>query len=222
MILSKAFLLLLLAGAVGFAQSLRFGIEGGVPLTGAFNAKPLNAVPAPSPGAIGYSAGTNRYTFGATAELGLPFHLAVKADVLYKRLGYDSITTAPITTSHTTSNSWEFPLLAKYSFNSVGPLRPYVDGGIAFRHLQGVSQTTTGACLQCVTPLASTTDHPAELSHSFTKGVALGLGLEFAAPLVHVFGEIRYTRWTQEAFTAPAGGLDSTKNQADFLVGVTF
>jgi len=105
--------------------------------------------------------------------------------------------------------------------SKLGPLQPYVEGGVAFRALQGVSQTSRVNCDICTGP-ARLTSNPLELSHSLTKGIAAGAGLEFRHLLVGVFGEIRYTRWTADAFSAPNGGLNSTRNQADLLVGVTF
>ena len=219
----KPLSLLLALASVGFAQSLRFGVEGGLPLTNAFDTHTSNVIPVSIPtGPLNYSALTKRYTLGATAELGLPLHLALKADVLYKRLNFDSTGLAPITTTTTTANSWEFPLLGKYGVSKLGPLQPYVEGGVAFRTLQAVNQTSVSPCLQCATPFTQSTSHPAELSHSFTKGIAAGAGLEFRHLLIGVFGELRYTRWTADAFSAPNGGLNSTRNQADLLVGVTF
>jgi opacity protein-like surface antigen len=225
---------LLLVASVGLAQSFRVGAEGGVPLNNAFDTRTVS-IPGflPTlPGSASYSSSAKRYTVGATAELDLPFHLAVKADVLYKRLGFgfSSVTLVPAggaastITSATTANSWEIPLLGKYSVSKLGPLQPYVEGGVAFRTLQGVQQTTVQACPVCLTPVyqMTQTNSPAELSHKFTKGITAGAGLEFRPLLLGVFGEIRYTRWTADAFSAPNGGLNSTRNQADLLVGVTF
>jgi len=229
--LLKSLCLLLLVTSVGLAQSFRIGVEGGVPLANVFDTRTVS-ITGSLPGSASYSSSAKRYTVGATAELDLPFHLAVKADVLYKRLGFDSdsVTSLPAggalmnVTSATTANSWELPLLGKYSVSKLGPLQPYVEGGVAFRALQGVQQTTVQTCPGCFTPVASTTqtNSPSELSHSFTKGIAAGAGLEFRHLLVGVFGEIRYTRWTADAFSASNGGLNSTRNQADLLVGVTF
>jgi opacity protein-like surface antigen len=225
--------LLLLIAAIGFAQSFRFGVEGGIPLTSAF----VVGTPAPPVGPFfcgtpAYSPGTRRYTVGATAELGLPFHLGIRADLLYKRQGFDSAASGCLPASigytkiidATTANSWEIPLLAKYSLGKLGPLRPYVEGGVTFRALQGVQQQKSEyICLASCTLFDSTqTGNPAELSHKFTNGITAGAGLEFRHLLAGVFGEIRYTRWTADAFSAPDGGLNSTRNQADLLVGVTF
>jgi len=231
--LLKFSLLLFLVASVGLAQSFRFGVEGGVPLTNEFHTATVT-LPGTLPGlpiSASYSSGAKRYTVGATAELDLPFHLAVKADVLYKRLGFtsESVDLLPAgaqmtVTGATTANSWEIPLLGKYSMGKLGPLQPYVEGGISFRTLQGVQQTIMQVCPECLTPVTQTTqtNSPAEVSHKFTKGVTAGAGIEFRHLLVGVFGEIRYTRWTADAFSAANGALNSTRNQADLLVGVTF
>jgi hypothetical protein len=240
----KALFPLLLVTSIASSQPFRIGVEGGVPLTDAFSTASPTAV---SISSLNYSSATRRYTVGATAEVRLPSHLSIKADVLYKRLGFDS-TYVPLPlinnviciscpqtliTSATTANSFEFPVLAKYRIGKLGPLRPYVEGGVAFRTIQGmkqVSQTSTINPCVSVCPVVpapttgSTTGPGGELSHSFTKGVTAGAGVEFQHfPLpVGVFGEVRYTRWTAEAFAAPSGGLTSLKDQADVLVGVTF
>jgi len=243
--LRKPLFLLLLVASIALAQSFRFGVEGGLPLTNAFNTggvydfpASIGGVNAPficsdcATGSSFYSSNTKRYAVGATAELDFPFHLAVKADVLYKRLGFgfDYIIAAPAgstggstDTTATTANSWEIPLLAKYSVGKLGPLRPYVEGGIAFRTLQGVQQTTEQLCPSCDIPANQTqTTSPAELNHGFTQGFVAGAGLELRHLLAGVFGEIRYTHWTADAFSAQDGLLKSTRNQADLLVGVTF
>ena len=219
----KPLFLALSLASIGFAQSFRIGLEGGLPLTSAFDTNSITAVPvgiATTP--PNYTASTKRYTLGATAELDLPFHLAVKADLLYKRLAFDFASLSPAgSVGTTTANSWEFPLLAKYGVSKLGPLQPYVEGGVSFRQLQGVNQTARSICPECA--ITSTqTSHPAELSHSFTKGITAGAGLEFRPLLLGVFGELRYTRWTADAFSAPDGGLKSVRNQAELLLGVTF
>jgi len=227
----KSLLLLLLIASAGFAQSFRFGVEGGVPLTSAFDTGTASIV-FPVAGPIGgwvlqsltYSSSTKRYTVGATAELSLPFHLAIKADLLYKRLGFNYISVGTLTgtalsateTGGATANSWEIPLMAKYRVSKLGPLQPYVEGGVAFRDLQGVNQTSAATPIPELIP-------PGALRQRFTKGVTAGAGLEFRHLLLPgVFGEIRYTRWTADAFSSPLGGLNSAPNQADLLVGVTF
>jgi hypothetical protein len=52
-------------------------------------------------------------------------------------------------------------------------------------------------------------------------GVVIGGGLDVHAIVVHVAPEIRFTRWAQEYFNL-SGVLNSSKNQAEVLVGFTF
>jgi hypothetical protein len=219
---------LLLIASIGCAQSFRFGVEGGVPLTNAFEVGPSVCYRDEGGCAqLSYSSGTRRYTAGATAELDFTSHWAIRADALYKRLGFDSVQTfaaTTLTTSSTTANSWEVPLLAKYSLSAPKPLRPYVEAGVSFRALQGVLQKSPfWDCLLCDLVRGPTqTNDPAELSHRFTQGLSAGAGLELRHGALGVFGEIRYTYWTADAFSAPIGVLNSSRNQADLLVGVTF
>jgi hypothetical protein len=219
----------LLIASIGFAQSFRLGGEGGVPLANAFEVGPSVCYPVSGLCAQwSYSSSTRRYTIGATAELDLSSRFAIKADALYKRLGFDSAEVyggiLALTTASTTANSWEVPLLAKYSLSKPKPLRPYVEAGVAFRTLQGVLQKSPfWQCLFCdLVRGPIQTNDPAELSHRFTQGLAAGAGLELRHGALGVFGEIRYTYWTADAFAAPDAVLNSARNQADLLVGVTF
>lgn len=143
--------------------------------------------------------------------------------MLYKRLGFDSACVAgfPIetTTSTTTANSFELPVLAKCSLSRLGPLRPYVEGGVALRSLEGVKQTSATICSVCTGPAPVTTSDPSELHHRFTGGVTAGTGLEFRHLFAGVFGEIRYTHWTADPFSASNGLLNSVRNRADLPAG---
>jgi hypothetical protein len=224
--LLKPLPLLFLAASMTFAQSLRFGVEGGVPLADAFHARSTSPTDVMPGSRTSYTSSNKRYVAGVTGELSLPFHLSVKADLLYRRLGYDSATSriGAAMTAATTGNAWETPLVAKYRLRSGGLLDPYIEGGISFRTLQGLHQTVVHVCTGCLdqTPTVTTTDHPAELQNSVTKGIVAGAGLEFRHLLAGLFGEIRYTRWTSDAFSSTDGLLVSTRNQADLLVGITF
>ena len=174
-----------------------------------------------------FTSSTNRYIVGPTAELRLPFGLGVEVDALYRRfsytgsggvLGIGGITTA-LTTTDTTSGAWEFPLLVKYRF-PMKIARPYVDAGVAWDTLSGLTQAVTST----VASITSTrsTSNPAELSNSTSRGFVMGVGLDIKALLIHVSPEVRYTRWGAQHFVDPNGLLHSNLNQAEFLVGITF
>ena len=50
----------------------------------------------------------------------------------------------------------------------------------------------------------------------------IGAGLDIHALILHVSPEFRYTRWGAQHFLSSNGGLGSSQNQAEFLVGITF
>ena len=66
------------------AQTIDFGIKAGVPVTDPF------VVNDQASGLTNYIFKTQRYTFGPTLELHLPYSLAVEGDALYKPLRYVS------------------------------------------------------------------------------------------------------------------------------------
>jgi len=158
-----------------------------------------------------YSVNPQRYLFGGTFELGLPYQFSFETDAIYKRLQYVSspfgFTSFQLTT---TANSWEFPLLAKRGFSSpIGRL--FGDGGVSFRHVGG----TTNPALE------GTTD-PLELTNSWSTGFVAGGGMDFAYGSIHVSPEVRYTRWGTANFNSSNGVLTSNLNALDIMIGITF
>lgn len=206
-------LLLLVAFSV-CAQPFSFGVRGGVPLTDF-----LNTVQNPED----FHTTTNRYIIGPTVELRLPFGFGVELDALYRHFDYTSSGNLVdvIVNSKTTGNAWEFPLLAKYRFPSK-VLRPYVDAGVAWDTLQGLTQTVTDTLIPSGTPMTTTSSNPQELHKNTTMGYVVGVGLDLHVLLIHILPELRYTRWGAQHFLSANGGLSSNQNQAEFLVGITF
>jgi hypothetical protein len=204
-------LLFLLLGAVSaFPEAFQVGVKAGVPLTDFFT-----TVQSPR---FGFNSSTKRYIIGGTAQLNLPAGFALEFDALYRRLNYESSSSAlnALTTSSTTGNAWEFPLLLKYRFPT--PIaRPYVEGGVAWDTLSGLKQSVTSAVG------ISTTSTPAELRKSTITGVVLGAGVDVKALFVHIVPGIRYTHWGSTHFRDVVNDLlHSNQNQAEFLVGFTF
>lgn len=205
----KLLCLLFLAVVPGFSQLFSAGVRAGVPFTDF-----LNATSASTPtGFVDYVSTTNRYIFGPTAELHLPFGFGVEFDVLYRHLNYSGTVSVAGTTAFTSASAgnWEFPLLAKYRF-PFKVVRPYVDAGAAWNKISGVSQavaTTAGLT-------------PSVLSNSSVRGFVTGAGVDIHLLVLHLSPEIRYTRWGAKNFLSPNGGLSSNQNQAEFLLGVTF
>ncbi len=212
----RSLCLFLLSAASAFSQPFSFGLKGGVPMTEFLNAAQSQT--------FSFTTSTNRYIIGPTAELKLPFGLGVEVDALYRRFSYNGngtisgITTA-LTSTDTTSGAWEFPLLVKYRF-PMKIVHPYVDAGVAWDKLSGLSQAVTKTVANITS--STSTSNPLELTNNVSRGFVLGAGLSIKALVIHVSPEIRYTRWGAHHFVDPNGLLHSNLNQAEFLVGITF
>ena len=165
----------------------------GVPFTDVVNAVETGSA------SVASEANTDRFIVGGTAELHLPLGLSIEGDVLYRRFSYESLPSLP----SSSSNAWQFPILAKYKFRSK-VIHPYIDGGIAWNTLQGLAASVSS-----------------ELKHGTTDGIVFGGGIEIKALVIRIAPEIRYTHWSSQAFTV-GSILQSNQSQADFLVGVTF
>lgn len=218
--MKKILTLFFAASVAAFPQIFSFGAKAGVPATDAFN---TGAPGGPAFERLSYFASTRRYTVGPTAELHLPFRLSVEFDALYKRVGFNKNQSGidTLAQSATTANSWEFPLLAKYRLTG-GPIRPYIDGGVSFDHLSGVTQLTRLTVFP--SHVTTSTGTSPELMNSFREGGVIGGGLELHLGFLRLSPEIRYTRWGQDSFRDLDNGslLRSSPNQAEFLVGITF
>ena len=196
-----------------FSQPVTFGVKGGVPLTDLLNG---------TPPVVHFTAvsNTNRYIVGPTIELHLPANFAVEFDALFRHFSYQTTVAfiASYGSTTATSNAWEFPLLLKYRLPGKF-VRPYIDGGVAWDRLQGLSATLTQ-----ITPGGSATtktSNPQELQNTTSTGVVIGGGVDLHALFLHISPEVRYTRWTSQHFTL-ADILNSNQNQAEFLLGITF
>jgi len=207
---------LLLSAGPAFCQPFSFGLRGGVPMTDF-----LSTVRS---GNFNFTSNTNRYIVGPTAELRLPFGFGLEADILYRHFSYTGsggITgiTTTLLSSSTTSNAWEFPLLAKYRLPGK-VIHPYVAGGVAWDTLSGLTQAVTRTVAGITSK--TTTSNPPELGNSTSRGFVLGAGISVKVLVIHISPELRYTRWGAKHFLDPNGGLSSNQNQAEFLVGFTF
>jgi opacity protein-like surface antigen len=173
---------------------------------------------------INASTTTNRYIVGLTGELRSSFGLGVEFDVLYRHFRYSSSSgasniTSNLTNIDTTSGAWEFPVLVKYRFPGK-IIRPFVDGGVAWDRLSGLTQTVKSVVASVSN--STTTSSPAELASNTTRGYVLGGGVDLKLLFIHISPEVRFTRWGAKHFIDPAGLLNSKQNQAEFLLGLTF
>jgi hypothetical protein len=208
--------LFILAAAAASAQPFSIGVKGGMPMTDF-----VDVVRAQN---ISASTTTNRYIVGVTGEARLPFGLGVEVDVLYRHFRYSSSSgasnlTSNITNIDTTAGAWEFPILAKYRFKGK-ILRPFVDGGVAWDKLSGLTQTVNNVV--ATVSHSTTTSSPPELANSTTRGYVLGAGVDLKLLLIHITPEVRLTRWGAKHFIDTTGFVNSKQNQAEFLVGITF
>ena len=187
-------LLPLLFAAAAWAQPFSAGIKAGLPLTDFVNT--VNGVT---------STKTNRYLVGPTAELHLPWGFGVEVDVLYRRFDYTNIVGSALGAvgSVNTVGNWEFPVLLKYRFPAK-IVRPYIDGGVAWDKLSGITTAATGTTQK-----------------NTTMGAVLGVGLDVHVAIIHILPEVRYTRWTSQHFNL-VNVLNSNQNQAEVMVGITF
>ena len=121
-------LLFLLLLSIAAAQSVGFGVKGGVPFTDLFEAR----------GFIGtepFRASTQHFTVGPMLDVRLPLGFGLEFDALYKRFGQSGGSVRGGTATKTGA-SWEFPLLGKYRFGGSW-VKPYIEAGVSFDHLAG-------------------------------------------------------------------------------------
>jgi hypothetical protein len=207
----------LLGSSAWAAGPLSVGLKAGVPLTDF-----LNDVNSGNPGGLIFNSATSRYIIGPTAELKLPAGFGFEVDALYRHFNYNSSFSLVdvLTNNRATGNAWEFPLLLKYRF-STPLIKPFVDAGLAFDTLSGLSATVVTTIAPNRTTTTSTSN-PSELKNSTTEGFVIGFGADIHAIVLHIQPEIRYTRWGSAHFAIPNGSALSNQNQAEFLVGFTF
>lgn len=152
------------------------------------------------------SAATNRYTLGPEADLHLPAGFGVEFDILYRHFDYAA------GGSSAGVSSWDFPLLLTKRFLP-GPVHPFVDTGVTFNKLSGLSDT--------IRTLAGSSG---STQNDSLRGFTIGGGVDVNLLKLHIKPELRYIRWNSQVlnFVLPGGTLSGGQNQAEFLVGVTF
>jgi opacity protein-like surface antigen len=213
----KPLCLLLLGAAAAAAQPFGFGVKVGVPMN--------DFLDAASSQSFRFDTATNRYIVGPSVELRLPFGLGVEFDVLYRHFSYSAFgnpASAPGTalSERTSSGAWEFPLVAKYRFKGAFLLHPFVEAGVSWDKLSGLSQDVSITASNIIRTTSNSS--PVELNKDTTRGFVLGGGLDVKVLFIHIAPEIRYTRWGSKHFIDPAGLLNSNQNQGEFLVGIKF
>ncbi len=119
------FVLSVLAAAQLGAQSIGYGVRGGIPLTDSFDFVKQFSL---------QKVQTSRFTIGPTLEVRLPLGLSVQVDALYKR--------HKLVNGTSTAGNWELPLLAKYKFPGL-LTRTFVEGGVSFQSIGDIAKFAT-------------------------------------------------------------------------------
>lgn len=198
-----------------FERAVTFGVTAGVPITDPFLAGSLPR--------LNYSFIDHRYTIGPTVEFRLPFGLGLELDGLFNRLDFRSSAMEVDVTqrSHTTADSWEFPLLLKYRpFRLKGGMAPFVEAGPSFRVLSDLHQASQ--IVGIIQGPVVSTDSPVELQNRFTPGFVVGGGIDLRTGPLHIAPQIRYTRWGWDNFQDPTHVFHSDLNQVGFMLGIRF
>jgi len=192
------------------AQRLYWGLIGGTGLTPAF---PGYAVTAPAD-VFGnpeihfeHLPGSRSFILGGLLEVQLTRNFAIETDVLHRPLTAMTVLTVfpadgpSVTTTNkfVAANTWEFPVMLKWNLPSPlarGPVRPFLQGGVAFRTSQ---------------------DDLAVLPSQF--GITAGVGAAIHFHKLRVAPTIRYTRWDKETHFPPYPGKG---DQLEFLTSVAW
>jgi hypothetical protein len=200
-----------------FSQSVSFGVKGGARLTGDLVSSGETV------------SESKRYTLGPMVEFKLPFRLGLEIDALYKRVGTREFNTDILGDQFRTrdrSNSWEFPIQAKYRLPGKRA-RPYVGSGYALRAISGSGTADSICCFGSSSVPASVTRTVTTYSTNYdvSQGAVVSGGLELKAGPLKVSPELRYTRWNNHALsTSGSRGFfaESAQNQAEVLVGISW
>jgi len=171
-------------------QTLSIGVVSGAGLTSDFR----NYYTQTGGTALIEYSTPKRYLVGAMLEFGLPAHISLEVDGLFRPLEYTFAGVEPNGALNSVSPSpvitWEFPVLAKYRF-APGPLGPFVEAGPSFR---------TAGNLNGSNP-----------SH---RGVTVGAGLETHLWGMDIAPTLRYTRWASD----PRDFVETTPDQIELMV----
>jgi hypothetical protein len=207
---SLAVVLFTALAPVAASQRLYWGVIGGTGLTPDFPRYDVSGA-ADTYGNPAYRfqhlPGSRSLILGGLLEVRLTGSFAIEADILHRPLrttiidtdfpaGGPSVTT---TNNYLAVNTWEFPLMLKWNLPSSlvrGRVRPYLEGGVAFR----TSQDVSGAL-------------PSQFGMTAGVGAAIHLGKLRVAPT------IRYTRWDKETFFPP---YPTKGDQLEFLTSVAW
>jgi hypothetical protein len=204
-----------LTGCVCFGQSISIGVVGGVRATDDLSGGLATSV-------------SKRYVVGPALEIGLPLGLAVEADALYRRSGFQTSASNGNYSvfAEERANLWEFPILLKYRI-PFPAAKPFLEVGYAPRIVGGsVSRYYVDNL-----PVGQGTYSTYYSIWSNSNGIVVGGGVQFALGHLRLSPTVRYAYWIDSAFTGAYGGphdlfsglpWQSNQNQVDVLLGVAW
>ena len=197
----KVFLLSFISAALANAQALSVGLLGGAPFQDVVKSSSSNS----AVNSITSLAKSSNFIIGPALQVNLPLKFRLEVDALVRPYNFDLGLTST-TTENVSGQQWRFPVLLQYRFSA--PLvKPFVEGGVSFDHLSGISNAVKSAIQS----------GPGQFLRASNAGVVLGAGVDVKIPFVRLSGELRYTRETISDFAA-----FSNLNQAEVLIGVHF
>jgi hypothetical protein len=184
------------------AGPILFGVRGGVP----FNA--ADTITSSLTNAVG--AATRPFEVGPTLGVHLPLGFSVEGDALFHRQSLNFGLSTFNASLH--SDSWEFPVMLKFAPGH-SLIAPVFGAGVTARHINDFSGLSAIPAFLLNNGSAS----------SNTVGFVAAAGVRFKMGPLNVTPEVRYTRWGGDSFSQSLLNLlPLTRNEASFLVGVTF
>jgi hypothetical protein len=168
---------------------------------------------------------SKRYTFGPMVDLKLPLRFSLEFDALYQPVGY-TVQNFDFSffTSRERSNSWEFPIIAKYRLPGAVRAAPYVGVGYAPRIVNG-SRVDGLIQYDLQDHIVAVSSTKLDTNYDTTHGLVIEGGFKIPVSHFHISPEIRYTRWNKRFLDhegAHGFGYFSQQDQVEVLFGLTW
>jgi hypothetical protein len=212
--LVKILPLVLLSGHLSVAQQVAIGVVGGVRTTDEVSGT--------------LKSESKRYVVGPMVDIRLPVRLSFEVDALYRRFGFTGYTQSCCANSITRerANSWEFPMILKYSFPVV-PAHPFVGVGYAPRTIHG-TDVSSGSYLSgsSLSTYIYFFNQHSPANYSVTHGVVVSGGVNLGVGRVRFSPQVRYVHWNAP-FLNEFGGdgsfqFVSKQDEVFVLLGVSW
>jgi hypothetical protein len=195
----KLALTALLFASSAAAQNISVGVLGGAN----FN----DVVSAANAGTFKPVVNSSNFSIGPAFRVSLPAGFRIEADALYRPYGFN-LNGGNGVSYAVSAKQFTFPILLQYRLGGPAPLvHPFVEAGLSFDHLAGISNTASSVI----------TSGPGALLHPTSAGFVIGGGVDVKIPFFRLSGELRYTRQTASEFASI-----SNLNQAEVLFGIHF